>query len=94
MAKELEKEEEEGELEDGEGVEVSGDDGLDWRREMWGETVVESTGTGTHKAEEKGMSTEVNEGNVVTEVSVAVAGVSEQTDVLRFAKRFSRYSRR
>ena len=76
VEKELEREEEEGESEDGEEVEVSGDDGL-----------VESTGTETRKAEEKGMSTKVNDGNVVSEVSVAVASVSEQTDFPRFAKR-------
>ena len=87
VEKELEKEEEEGELDDGEEIEVSGDDGLDWRRELWGETVVESTGTGTRNAEEKGMSTEEHEGNVVAEVSVAATGVSEQTDFPRFAKR-------
>ena len=53
VEKELEKEEEEGELDDGEEIEVSGDDGLDWRRELCGETLVESTGTGTRNAEEK-----------------------------------------
>ena len=46
VEKELELvEEEEEESENGEEVEVSGDDGLDWRRTAWGETVVESTGT-------------------------------------------------
>ena len=78
---------EEEESEDGEEVEVSGDDGPDWRRTAWGETVVESTGTVTRKAEEKGMSTVAEVGNVVSEVSVAVASVSEQTDFPRFAKR-------
>ena len=53
VEEELEKEEEESELEDGEGVEVSGDDGLDWRRELWGETVVESTGTGNAQSGRK-----------------------------------------
>ena len=80
-------EEEAEESEDGEEVEVRGDDGPDWRRTAWGETVVESTGTVTRKAEEKGMSTVAEVGNVVSEVSVAVASVSDQTDFPRFAKR-------
>ena len=88
VEKELELvEEEEEESEDGEEVEVSGDDGPDWRRTAWSETVVESTGTVTRKAEEKGMSKVAEVGNVVSEVSVAVASVSEQTDFPRFAKR-------
>ena len=82
VVEELEPEEEdEGESE---GLEVSGDDGLEWQRVA---TVVESTGTETRKAEEINMSTVAEVGNVVSEVSVAVAKVSDQEDFPRFAKR-------
>ena len=75
------EEEDEGESE---GVEVGGDDGLEWQRVA---TVVEWTGTETRKAEESNMSTVTEVGNVVSEVSVAVAKVSDQEDFPRFAKR-------
>ena len=83
MEREFEKEEGEGVVsDDGEEVEVSQDDGLDWR----GSLREGLMGTGTRKAEEKSKSTEAEAEEVETEVSVAVASTSDHAEFSRFAK--------